>query len=321
LNGTAIDYPLFQLVAEQYSKGHIHIWLNETDTIHAAKLTDSYDYNSFLKFVYSINPYHPFYLGAVRFNTPQQLVQQAQADAPVWFTIAEAISSGQIHGYATQLEAINANDFYNSTEKSLASVQSMIEIVDNTIPTPQIASDQQKVALLSIEGSKTVVHTIHLRLVTTGFTVANIFLDNTFEGIAIQPAAFTFWKQNGETDCTLKLTIAALQPIKNKTNTTNIQVETEYQNLTIPVQIKVVFPLKAYLIQVFKYALGGAFLFATIRYATGVLARQPVWSDTIQHTNDYTYLPEHYFAYFIGLLALFAVLIGAVFLIRKWEKL
>ena len=49
-----------------------------------------------LKFLYSINSQHPFYLDSLRFDTPEQLVQQAQADASLWNKIAEATANGQI---------------------------------------------------------------------------------------------------------------------------------------------------------------------------------------------------------------------------------
>ena len=331
---TAIDYDLFTSAAERYTLGHIHIWLNETDAINADKLPGGFNYNSFLKFVYKIFPQHPFYLDALRFTTPEQLIQQVASNAGLWNKLAAAISGGQIQVWLAaigrqdwvdtlnnRLAAIEDNNLYNSDEKALASVQALIEIVDNNLPTPQLASDQQQVQLLSIEGSKTVRHSIHLRLVTTGFTKADIYFENNLEGISLNEHACTFWSQNGATDCTLVITIAALQLIKNKTYATNIHIDTEYQNLMIPLQVKVVFPLKAYLLQTGKYAVGGALLFALIRYVTGIFATQPIWADTMRSTTDNTFLPEHYFAYFIGLVLLLGVLTGAVFLIRKWEKL
>src|SRR5438309_2915803 len=49
-NKTATNHSLFVAASEQYSKGHIHIWLDETDPVNADKLTGRYDYNSFLQF-------------------------------------------------------------------------------------------------------------------------------------------------------------------------------------------------------------------------------------------------------------------------------
>jgi hypothetical protein len=46
-----------------------------------------------------------------------------------------------------------------------------------------------------------------------------------------------------------------------------------------------------------------------------------LWFDIRQASDSHSYLPEHYFAYFMGLVILVSVLIGAIFLIRKWEKI
>ncbi|TKK71527.1 hypothetical protein FC093_00430 [Ilyomonas limi] len=331
---TATGYALFVAASEQYSKGHIHIWLNETDAINADKLTGGFDYNSFLKFLYKINNTHPFYIGSLRFDSPEQLVQQAQTDASLWSKIAEAIMGGQIqawligsgreewvYAYNKQSAIINGYTIYTDAEKQLAAVQALIQIIDKNAPGPILVSDQQKVTLLSVEGSRTVHYTVHLRLVSAGFTKADIYIDNPIDGISLNNRYFTFWSQNGETDCLLTVTIAALQLIKNKTYTTNIHVDTAFQNLVIPLQVKVVFPLKAYLIQVLKYALFGALFFVLIRYITGILANQPSWFNAGVAAGSYSYLPQHYVAYFAGLVLLAGGLIGAIFLIRKWEKI
>ena len=331
---TATDYTLFVSAAEQYSKEHIPIWVNETDAINADKLTGSYDYNSFLKFLYTINNQHPFYLGSLRFDTPEQLVQQAQTDVSVWSKIAEAITNGQmqawlvstgraewVYAYNKQLAIINGYAIYTDAEKQLAAVQALVQIIDKNAPDPILVSDQQQAQLLSMEGSKTVQHIIHLRLVSAGFTKAEVFFDNNIAGITLHPYHFIFWSQNGETDHTLTITIAALQLIKNKTYTTSIHIDTAFQNLVIPLQVKVVFPLKAYLMQVFKYALLGALFFALIRYVTGVMAKQPSWFAMPETSLSSIYLPPHYPAYFAGLVLLVAGLIGAIFLIRKFEKI
>ena len=331
---TATDHSLFTSAAEQYSKGHIHIWLNETDAINADKLTGGYDFNSFLKFLYKINNYHPFYLDALRFDTPEQLTQQAQEDASLWSKIAEATTNGEIqvwlagigkqnwvNAYDTHLQTIHEYAVYTDEEKQLAAVQSLIQLVNPDAPYPTIVSDQQKVALLTIEGSKTVQHSIHLRLVNAGFTKADIFFDNKIDGISLNNRDCTLWSQGGATNCTFVITIAALQLIKNKVYITNIHIDTAYQNVVIPLHVRVIFPLKAYLLQVLKYAFFGALFFALVRYATGAMANHPSWFSLEQIPDRYPYLPENYLAYFAGLLLLLSGLIGAIFLIKKGEKI
>ncbi len=226
-----------------------------------------------------------------------------------------------MNAYDKYLQTISEYAIYTDEEKQLAAVQALIQIIDKSAAYPTIVSDQQKVTLLSIEGSKTVQHAIHLRLANTGFTKADIFLNNKIDGISLNKQQFSFWSQGGETDHTLNITIAALQLVKNKTYTTNIHIDTAFQNLVIPLQVKVVFPLKAYLLQVLKYALLGALFFVVVRYVTGVLAQEPSWFAMPETTGNSAHLPPHYPAYFGGLVLLVAGLIGAIFLIRKFEKI
>ena len=332
---TAIDYTFFISASERYNNGHIHIWLNETDPINADKLTKGFDFNSFLTFLYNINGQHPFYLTTQRFDTPEQLVQQAGTDASLWNKIAAATANGQVpvwlagmgrqewlNAYNEQVEKVNTSTFYTDEEKGLATVQSLIQIVDAKALPPHIVSDQKTVQLLAVEGSKTVQHNIYLQLENSGFTKADIFLDTKINGVSLSNNTFTFWSQNNVNAYTLTLTIEALQLTKNKLYSTNIMIDTEFENLVIPVEIKVVFPKKAYITHVLKYALFGAVFFALIRYVTGIITENDSWFAFSEDSYSYPYdLPANYFSYFVGLALLIAGLIGSIFLIRKIEKI
>lgn len=332
-DATAADYNLFEAAADSYVNGHLQIWLKETDPVNTGKLTIGSDYNSFLNFVYRVNGSHPFYLTSIRYDTPEALMQKAESDASLWFTIAAATANRQLpvwlagagrHDwlslYEKQIEKINAFAFYSADDKKLAAVQSLIQIADAKAATPKIVCHPEKIQL-SIEGSKQVQYGIYLKLENRGFARASVFFDNIVNGISLSSNTFTFWSQNNISEHTLTVTIEALQLVKNKLYTFHILLNTEFQQTKIPVEVKVVFPKKAYLLQLLKYAVLGCIFLAGVRYFTGVMAENDSWFILPAASDSFNFLPKHYFAYFAGLAALLGGLIIAIFLIRKFEKI
>jgi hypothetical protein len=257
-------------------------------------------------------------------------MQHATTDASLWTTIAAATINQQLPVW---LESIDRHDwvklynermakihpgFYSDEERNLAVVQNLIHVINPETAVPQIISDQEKIDLLSIEGSKPIIHTVYLRLANTGFTKASIKFDTNIDGISLGLDALTFWSLNNTTEHTLTIRVDALRLVKNKPYLLNILVDSEFQNLVIPLKVKVVFPLKAYLTQLLKYALFGAVFFAVVRFITGFITLNESWLEVPETSY---YLPQNYFGYFVGLMLLLGGLISAVFLIKKFEKL
>ncbi len=78
------------------------------------------------------------------------------------------------------------NSAYHSEEdKKLAAVQTLIKIIDPSVPAPRIISDQRQIQLLSAEGSRTIEHAINLQLEKSGFVKAKVYLDTNVEGISL----------------------------------------------------------------------------------------------------------------------------------------
>ena len=224
----------------------------------------------------------------------------------------------QVSLLTEKIKVIQSAFFYTEEEKGLATTQAFIQIVDNTIQNPHIATHPAQIQLLSIEGSKTLTVILQIQLQNAGFTKAHVFLDKQPDGISFSDNSFVFWSQGGFITHTLYITLEALQLVKDKVYDMKILIETEFENLSVPFQIKVIFPKKAYLLQVLKYALFGFLFFAIIRYFIGVITGNNSWF--LSALDNFSYR-NNYFAYFIGLVLLLSGMIGSVFLIRKIEKI
>ena len=326
---TATDYNLFTAAYESYNNRFIHIWLNQTDPVNADKLTSGWDFNNFLMFLYKVNDHHPFYLNAVRYDRPYQLFQNAGTDVSLWPKIAEAAESYQlmtwfmgigqkdlVDTYNKYKDKVIGYKLYTDEDKRLAIVQHLIHKVNPQLADPKIDSDQQEIKLLSLEGSKLINHPIALKLVNTGFAKAVFYFENPVEGITLSHHSFTFWSQNNVKTALITVTVDASKLIRDKLYAVNLLIDTEFERLTIPIEVKVVFPIRAYFTHLIKYAVFGAVLFAVIRYFTGILAGNDSW-----FVPEATYLPQNYFSYFVGLMLFVGGLISAIFLIKKIEKI
>ncbi|MEJ7677466.1 MAG: hypothetical protein WKG06_06265 [Segetibacter sp.] len=254
---TSTDYDLYLETVGAYGNEHIHIWINETDAINADYLTKNFDYNSFLKFLYKVDKNHPFYFFPERFNSPEQLIQKVNADASYWNKATEAMANLQLHMWFEGIgkhEWINNyykenNKFINSAyhsqeDRKFAAVQTLIQIIDPTVPNPRIVSDQRQIQLLSVEGSHTIKHPINLQLEKSGFVKAKVYFNENVEGISLSDETITFFGQDKAISHKLILAIETLKLIKDKSYSLVILVQTEYETLSIPVEIKVVFPKK-----------------------------------------------------------------------------
>lgn len=167
------------------------------------------------------------------------------------------------------------------------------------------------------------MHEIKLQLENTGFVKAKIYLDVEFEGVRLSHDTMTFFSQEGLITSKFLLFVEPLKLIKDKLYSLKVLVQTEYEILTIPVEIKVVFPKKAFYKQLVKYSVLGCILFAAIRFVLGYMTDNNTWFSLQQNSNppEYSnYLSHNYFSYFIGLVLLIGSMVASIFLIRKIEK-
>ncbi len=150
----------------------------------------------------------------------------------------------------------------------------------------------------------------------------------TFEGVTVQENDIRFFSQAGEIEQKITLNIVALELVKNKEYTTNIKIETLFETLSIPVKLKAVFPKKAYITMLVKYAIICAVGLGAMRFLIGLMTSHDGWLSDDAQLRSYFYLdadlvtmPSNYFLYFIGLVIFLFVVFRSFFLIKKYEKL
>ncbi|HEY5408528.1 MAG TPA: hypothetical protein VIJ92_15650 [Ginsengibacter sp.] len=335
LDITSEQYSNFKLAADFFSSGFIPIWIELTDTANAKKLPPSHEFNDFLKFIYSVKPSHPFFLNSIRFSTPELLVKNAQENAGTWQQIAAAVVNQSLltwfQGIGRQdwVDKINNKfyeidkiSFYTAEEKNLAVVQFIINLIDTESQFPSLALSADNITMLQLEGSKPATTSFTISLSKPGFTKAHFYLDPEQEGISLSETAYTFWRQNNDYETVVNLNIDTLKLLKSKLYSFDIKIDTEFENLLVPVKIEVVFPKKAFILQLVKYGVSGAFVFALIRFLAGSInGNYGIFSLENLYASISTSSLQNMIFYFVLLCLLVAILISSVFFIRKIEKI
>ncbi len=339
---TALDYDLFQKVFTYYEKGHLRIWLSEVDPSNSRKYTKEVTYNDYLKFVYSVDRSHPFYIKNERFATPKDLVDKALVDNALWNKISEVMLNGQIFvwlqeigkadwikSYNERTEPIFASKYHSDEELKLAAVQTLLQVIDTDIENPKISSNTKDINLPAIEGSHVIQKKIALKLENVGFVKAIASLDQNIPGVSVLVEKdIVFHSQAGIKEHQLILNIESLELVKNREYSFNIKVNTLYETLTMPVKLKAVFPKKAYSVMLVKYAAIFGAIFGLFRFVLGSvgnhqswLSEDPLFGGFVPMDINSAYLPQFYFLYILLFLFFILIFIISARIIKKYEKL
>ncbi len=336
------SYIFYKFFSEIYEEGKISIWLKETDPNNYGKLPVGTDYKAFLEFTYKVNKDYPFYLIKEKIDTPQTLISNARADYIYWKKIIDYTKNGQLPIWFSGIGRQDWVTAYNSSigvmldgmyqedeDKELASVQTLIQIIDETAPTPALIVSRQKIEKLDIEGSDaTVKEPLTIQLQNTGFARANIYFDTVIEGIDISVNTYSFHSQNSKTGVDVELLIDSSKLIKKQLYQTDVIIETLYEKINVPVKVMAVFPKKAYAFMLLKYAAIFMLFFGLLRYGMGELTANASWLGNNPQLHSYLSfatpkenLPVNSFYFFLFLLTWVGGLVGSIFVVRKFERI
>ncbi|TAD83682.1 MAG: hypothetical protein EAY75_14575 [Bacteroidetes bacterium] len=336
ITSIAKSLDLYTAAQQAYGNGHLQIWLKEADKEAANQLTTNIDANSFLAFVLKINAGHGIYVNNEKFDTPLQLVSKAKSDKGWWYLISEAMQAGVlpiwfgaigqqdwIDKYNEFMTGVVSNNFYSDDDKKMMSVQRLLEVIDDEVQSPKIVADLKNISLMALEGSKPYVHDLQVSLNNFGFVKVRVGFESQFPGISISSGQATFFSLKNDRSANFHLKINPLELVKNKTYENKILLNTAFEELLIPLEINVVFPKKAFIRQLIKYSVFGAFFFAGIRYflIKFYLFYQELLDTTDLGTSAYYNEKEWLYLYFVALLIMVIGLFGSYFIIRKAEKI
>lgn len=337
LNKTAVDYDLFILLSNSYEKGFVHTWLKETDLLNASRLTPEYDFNSFLTFIFRVNVHHGVYLNGEKIETPESLAAKIKMDISYWHVTNDNMLNGilptwfngigkqeWVGKYNIKAEGFKDSNFYTRDENAFESVQTLLQIIDSSVVNPELSVNPTSIKLLALEGSKPITEKVQITLQNFGFAKAYIMLDHDVDGIYLSQQQASFFSLSNDITAELLLEIAPLKLVKNKVLFININILVDYRTISIPVEIKVVFPQKAFVLHLFKYAMLGAIFFGIIRYLLQITVGN---NDENSTTNNYLEVfginkfSSNYHMYFFMMILFFAGLLSFYFVIRKVEKI
>ena len=314
-----------------YARGYIHIWQQEAQTALAGYLPSSLGKNGFLELLYTVNPQYPFYLNGQRYDSPAHLVTTARTSGAVWKDIFQAIDSKELHvWFAKQgqsqwsgkldenINTIFNSDFYSDDERKLAAVQALINLVDETAALPAIETMPKAMSLINSEASHIIESTIRLQLSTDGFIKANLRLEPAIPGISLDRTTVKFYGLVDNRQADVKLTIDPMQLQKDTHYTFQLIVSSVYGDVRVPLEVSVVFPKKAYIMELVRWACMGGGVFLVLGMFAG-LADRDIYAlmdggAYLPWNVSWNYLPHS------GLWYLFLLLLMAAgsFLLRRY---
>lgn len=324
------DYSLYDQVASQFLNGNLHIWLEETDPERAVLAGAEREYGDFLRLIYRIDKSFPFYLGSELFLNPQELVSRAKEDFGFWNTFFQYMKNGQLmiwfaetgreeinQRYREALRGLANLDYYTNQEKKHAAIQSLINIIDAGTALPGIISTVNAVDLSDIEASRPLQHAVMLTLAHSGFVKGKVSFSEAIDGISCREEVITLNSYTGIVSAPLFLDVVPILLEKNKRYETDLRISSLAGSLIIPVRIKTVFPKKAYLFSIAKYAGIGLLFFSVIRLLLMGLMDSVGW--VARCGNPFSCVPVDYGIYIVAMGCMLAGIAGTVYFIRKEE--
>lgn len=325
----------YEALLETYRKGILQIWVQECDPFIAKNLSTQYDLNSFLRFLYKTDPTLPFFIENQRFATPEALADYAKKDFSIWPAVAESMAAKHIQEWFGGLGKEDWNDqiadsysfilhtgYYSEPEIRLGMVQALFHIINLLSDKPRLQIDQDKVQLLSINGGVTVNHRITINLKNEGYVKAKVYFKFIKEGISLSKDILEFNNLEGKLSANIDIIINTFLLQKEELYHLELVVSSVYEDIVIPVDIKVIFPKKAYITKLALYGFLTACYFGVFRFLLGLFTNYKGWlvhNPEIGNPDDI--IGDSPLTSFL-LFVLF--ILGGVFsfsLVKKYEKI
>jgi hypothetical protein len=322
-------------IYKDYGNGKLHIWLHALDSERFATLPDDKTVVSFLAFIYGTNAKYPFYIEQELFYSPMELVAKAKKNLDFWWKLITYCNNGNLFVWFDALghpewrgklqkvsDNLQRDEQTGNDEKDHAMIQQLQYIIDSEAIRPLIVSSEAKIEKLSVAATQLIEVPVKVHLKTMGFVKVRVALEPLHKGLWLSTEQVVLFDLTGQKEVFVTLYIDPQQMIKNSSYSTGLQMTTEYETLIVPIQVKVVFPLRTYILYLFKYAFLGGLLFALFRWMISAGTGQPAGlSPQIITGEVVSSLPDNWPVFFWVFLAMLASLIGSYFVIRKVEKL
>jgi hypothetical protein len=326
------NYDFYGQIAGEFLNGNLKLWLEEADPAYAEMIAEDRDYTDFLRFLYKVDRSFPFYIANELFLTPADVARRASRDLPFWELFFQYMKNSQLPAW---LEATGKghitkryNDFllaldrpadYTKAEKKLAAVQFLIGAIDPSLPAPKVVTDTASVSLLALEASKPVQHLLVFRLENAGFVKAWLSLSQEIDGISVSRDTLCFNSFSGECTANVFIEISPVLLKKDKLIALGLQVRTQEGTTLIPVEIRAVFPKKAFVADIFKFSFFGLLFLGAVRLLLMGLLSSGQWVDRC--ADPLGCRPGNYGVFIVAFGLMIAGIVFSAYYIKKTQKI
>ncbi|MFD2288219.1 hypothetical protein GJU39_15950 [Pedobacter petrophilus] len=290
-----IDF--FSEIYNKFAIGHLQIWIHRRFNVLITILPSGESFRDFLYFIYTIEPNYPFYVESELFLQPGDLVTRAKRDATFWLPLFAALDHGSLSIWLERRgmgEVISKFEKYaagllatekKSEELSRNLVQKLLEALAPDMEVPDLSAAVEKLSFLNIQ-DKPLFNPIVVRLNNKGFVRATVGFERDIPGVWISPKNLTLSDLEGKESVTFHLNVDPSRLIKDHLYTLSLKIQTDYQSVRIPLALKTVFPMRAFMLCLLRYGGLGTFFLCIIRLlitaaysGSGWLKPQLVWND------------------------------------------
>lgn len=323
------SHTAFVKLLSDFSKGYLHIWLKETEAPEAAFLGANLGKNSFLELLYKVNPHYPFYINKIKYASPAALVDVAKEEGSLWGDIYAAHDNRELSIWFTALEkegwnlqldkdlkAIEVSEFYNGDERRLAFVQCLINLIDDSEALPRICVTPDRLSFTDIESGKVIEANLRVELETGSFVKLRVYPERPVEGLMLDTEYVKLFSLTENTAANIKLLIDTSRLQKDTLYQTSFIVKSMYESISVPIEVSVTFPKRAYIKEMIKWAL----IVGIYYWLVGIIV------PSIDISEVDTWSPEQFReggsgsgfrgAFYLNYLALILLLAGLFFALR-----
>lgn len=311
---------------EHFKQGNIEIWLQETQKdnyqklvkiTHAAENTDL----AFLELLYTFNPELPYcFSDNVLVKSPIELCNEINKSKENWIAGKKELYNSFILTWLKTIGNMSIVEKWNKVkdqylERKDEGIELFLHLLNEKIESPLLELNVKAFSYPQIQSGESIVSAIVLSNKKRGFITGNLIFSKPINGVTLSSKKFSLNVAEGAPNYKVDLKIDSKNLLKGVDYKTDIQITTsDNSEIIIPVSFKIVFPKKAFIIELIKYSLLFAFFGLILRgiiYAFGFHNWLNTKYNFYLHPFDISWQEKPFIYYFPIILLLFILLVLA----------
>jgi hypothetical protein len=321
----AKSYADFQAGETAFKAGLLQIWLKAAATAEIkAAITDKKTALDFRKFLHTVSPAFPLWVGESSFATTSQLVAYIKQDENTWKMVYGSLAAGNLAPWlqslgrsdvlarpsqATATTLGSAVDINSEMGRQLA-IQALLEGLDPQAKAPSLQADVTELALTGLSGEEIAERTLTLTNPAGGYQRVFLALQSALDGVSLSHRELFFDQRAPGQQLTVTVAGNAAAMPRDGRHTAPLMVRSAYHELAVPITAEAVFPFRLFALFVGGAALALAVVFGAVRYVVGLAVGENVYQGmvaqgTFLSMDNATQAGDgNGFVFLLGLLAL-----------------